>query len=102
LIEAEHEDEIIHPVLFGQGLDGFLLRKTCGAGGRSDEAGCRFVYDLGARGFDAMSHCEARYVIAFAEDGCLLPFEHVPIPYKPKLAFVIGFKDEGYPIVELG
>jgi len=67
LIEAEHEDKIAGPMLFSQGFDGFLLRKTCGAGSSSDETGGRFVYDFGAGCFDTVADGETCDIIALTE-----------------------------------
>jgi hypothetical protein len=85
-------------VLLGQGFDGCLLRKTCGARCSSDETGGRFVCDFGAGGLDAMPHCEAGYVVAFAEDRDLFAFEHDLLRWA--VACRIVLEDEGYPIVE--
>ena len=74
LIQTEHEHELICPIRFSQGFDGFLLRKTCGAGSSSDEAGCCFVYDFGAGCFDTMTHGKARDIVAFAKDRHFLTF----------------------------
>jgi hypothetical protein len=80
LVEAEHEHEVLCPVLVSQGFDGFLFRKTCGAGSRSDEAGRRFVNDFGAGCFDAVAHGETGDVVAFAENGHFLTLEHAYSP----------------------
>jgi hypothetical protein len=63
-------------VLLGQGFDRFLLRKTCGASSGSDEAARRFVDDVGAGGFDAVAHGQSGDIVALAEDGDFLTFEH--------------------------
>jgi hypothetical protein len=87
-------------VLFSQGFDGFLLRKTCGAGGRSDEAGRSFVYDLGAGCFDAMTHGETRDIVAFTKDRDFLTFKH-PL-HLSRFSIGICLENEGYSIVEFG
>jgi hypothetical protein len=89
-------------MLLGQGFDGFLLRKTCGAGRSSNEAGCRFVYDLSARCFDAVPHGKAGYVVAFAENGDLLTLEHVSFPKSLLFASRVVFEHKRHSIVELG
>jgi hypothetical protein len=63
-------------VPLGQGLDCFLLRKTCGAGRRSDEAGRRLVDDFGSGGFDAVTHGETGDIVALTEYGDLFSLQH--------------------------
>ena len=63
-------------MLFGKGLDRLLLRKTCGAGGRSNKAGRRLVNDFSAGCFDTVANGETGDVVAFTEYGDLLTFEH--------------------------
>jgi hypothetical protein len=87
-------------VPLGQGLDCFLLRKTCGAGRRSDEAGRRLVDDLGACGFDTIAHGKTRDIVSLAEHGDLLAFQHEL--YLSCWTIRIHFEDEGYSIIELG
>jgi hypothetical protein len=64
-------------VLLRQRFDGFLFRKTCGTGSRSDETGSRLVHDLGARGFDTVANRKPRDIVAFTEDGDFFSFEHM-------------------------
>jgi hypothetical protein len=56
LIHAEHHDKLPGPVGCRQFLNFFLLRKSSGAGRRSDEAGRRLVYNFGASRFNAFSY----------------------------------------------
>lgn len=89
-------------MLVRQSLDRFLFRKTCGASSRSDETGCRLVYDLGAGGLYAVADGKARDVIALAEDGDFLSFEHGSGFLRTIFLGRIRLEDEGYPIVKLG
>jgi hypothetical protein len=71
LIHTEDQHKFLRSNLFGNLLDSLLIRKTCGTGGRSDEAGGRFVNNLGTRRFDTLPDRQTTHIVTFAEDGHL-------------------------------